>query len=146
MIRQVNQDGIDLIKSFEGFRADPYQDEAGIWTIGYGHTHGVTEDSESIDETQAEEFLGEDIAAAEQSVVNFIKSPLTDNQFSAIVSLVYNVGPLPLKKTMGNLLNSGDYLGAAAQFNVWVFADGKVSQGLVRRRAAEKLLFQTDDA
>jgi len=143
MARSIDVAGLALIKSFEGFRATAYQDEAGVWTIGYGHTAGVTESSPAITEPQGELLLRADLQTAEESVEHFIGVDLNDNQFSALVSLVYNTGAAPLRRTLGQKLNDGDYDGAAHEFQRWRRAGGMVSDGLVRRRKAEADLFMT---
>ena len=140
-MRILNQAGIDLIKSFEGFSADPYQDQVGVWTIGYGHTSGVTADSASITEDQAVVLLQQDVADAITSIENNITAVLTDNQFAALVSLVYNVGSAPLRGTLGTALNAGQYSFAANQFGRWVYSGHQQIEGLVRRREAERELF-----
>lgn len=133
--------GLNLIKSFEGFSADPYQDSAGVWTIGYGHTSGVNKSAPRITERQAEEFLDIDIKRAEFDIERYISFDLNQNQYDALASLVFNVGAAPLLGTLGRLLNAGDVAGAAEQFGRWIYADHKPLKGLIRRREAEKALF-----
>lgn len=137
----LNDAGLALLKRFEGFRPAPYVDEGGTWTIGYGHTEGVDADTAHIDTTEAQLLLEEDCAAAEACVRDMVRVPLNDNQFSALVCLVFNEGPHPLELTLGKLLGCGDYYGAADQFGRWVYVDGRIEDGLVTRRAAEKALF-----
>ena len=144
-MRTVNASGIALIKSFESFRALPYQDEDGIWTIGYGHTKDVTPHMPAITEWQAEDFLQQDLQDAEADIANYVRVTLTDNQYAALVSLVFNVGPLPLKHSLGTFLNAGNYQAAGDEFRRWRLSAGEVSDGLVRRRAAERALFLTPD-
>lgn len=140
-MRPIDQAGLELIKSFESFRSYPYKDSGGVWTIGYGYTHGVSMYSTPVTESQAEDMLRADLADAETVVCALVGVILSDNQYSALVSLVYNVGPAPLQRTLGNLLNEGDYTGAAEQFPLWNHVDGVVSLGLTRRRMIEKALF-----
>jgi lysozyme len=140
-MRLVNAAGMALIKASEGFRADPYQDSTGKWTIGYGHTLNVSQATSPINKMQAEAFLSQDLAGAQVSVERLVQVSLTDNQYAALVSLVFNVGTAPLRKTLGEKLNAGDYAGAADEFNKWIYAGGMSSAGLVARRAAEKSLF-----
>lgn len=144
-MRAINQAGLDLIKSFEGFSAEPYQDEGDVWSIGYGHTKNVTPDTSPITESEAEILLRDDLSDAENSVCNLIAAPLTDNQYAALVSLVYNAGLEPLKRMLGTKLNQQDYIGTANEFLRWRIAGGIVSDGLVRRRNAERTLFLTPD-
>lgn len=142
-MRQINEAGLDLIKSFEGLRLSPYQDMNGIWTIGYGHTKGVSGSSKTITVTQAESLLRNDLVNAETSVGKLIKVTLTDNQYAALVSLVFNVGSAPLTHTLGTKLNAGDIDGAAEEFLKWNHAGGTVVAGLARRREAEQALFSS---
>lgn len=141
MSRQINDAGLELIKSFEGFSAYPYQDSAGVWTIGYGHTKKVNSWSSPVTEEEAGDLLRADLADAEADVEAQITAALNDNQFAALVSLVFNAGTAPLERTLGTLLNSGDYEGAADEFLKWDHVDGRLSAGLARRREAERGLF-----
>jgi lysozyme len=144
-MRSVNAAGIALIKSFESFRSLPYQDEDGIWTIGYGHTKGVTRCMPAITEWQGEDFLKQDLLDAQAAVDRYVTVTLNDNQYAALVSLVFNVGPQPLKRTLGTMLNDQNYTGTADEFLRWRLANGLISDGLVRRREAERALFLTPD-
>lgn len=138
---ETSQIGIDLIKGFEGCRLTAYKCPAGIWTIGYGHTAGVKEGMK-ITQAQAETFLKQDLKRFENVINNVVKVALSQNQFDALVSFTYNVGTGALKtSTLLRLLNSGDYTGAANQFDRWVFAGAIKLNGLIRRRKSEKELF-----
>lgn len=119
-----------------------YQCSAGVWTIGWGHTKGVTPGM-TCTRSQAVQWLLEDSAEAAAAVRRLVKVPLTQNQFDALVSLVFNTGPDPLTKTLGKRLNAGDYEGAAVQFSKWIYAKGKKLNGLVARRKAEATLFRS---
>lgn len=140
-LRDINEKGLALIKNFEGLRKEVYNDGVGVWTIGYGHTRGVTSKTAPITEEKAEEYLLEDLKQARTIVETGVKVPLTDNQFSALVALVFNVGVTPLALSLGNYLKSRQYARAATEFDKWVFAKKIKMEGLVRRRAAEKALF-----
>jgi lysozyme len=144
-MRPINQAGLALIISFESFSAGPYLDEGGVWTIGYGHTQDVTKDSPAITQGEGEELLRQDLTVAENSVEKLVKVTLSDNQYAALVSLVYNAGSAPLVRMLGAKLNRGDYAGAADEFLRWRIVDGLVSDGLVRRRNAERALFLAAD-
>src|SRR5579885_3086886 len=89
---EINQAGLDLIKSFEGCKLTAYQDQRGVWTIGYGHTGSDVCAGLTIDEETAEQLLKEDLHSAESTVSWLVKVPLNPNQFSALVSLCYNIG------------------------------------------------------
>lgn len=137
-----SQKGLDLIKSFEGLRLSAYRCPADIPTIGYGTTAGVKM-GDTITKERAEELLREDVKRFEGYVNRLVKVPLTQGQFDALVSFVYNLGAGNLSSsTLLRLLNAGDYAGAAAQFERWNKAGGKTLAGLVRRRAAERALFE----
>ena len=144
-IHKTSNAGLDLIKRFEGFSAKAYPDPAHGWkvpTIGYGTTAGVKM-GDTITKERAEELLREDVKRFEDQVLRLVKVPLTQGQFDALTSFVYNLGPGNLSNsTLLRLLNAGDYKGAAAQFDRWNKAGGKVLPGLVRRRAAERALFE----
>ncbi len=137
----LSQNGLNLIKGFEGLRLSAYQDSAGVWTIGYGHTGGVRP-GQRISQAQAEQYLRSDVRWAEQAVRDNVKVPLSQNQFDALVSFTFNVGAGALKdSTLLKKLNAGDYAGAQAEFGRWVNAGGQRLEGLVRRRAEEAQLF-----
>lgn len=136
--------GIALIKSAEGLRLKAYPDPGtgGLpWTIGYGSTLGVTR-TMVITAEQAEQMLAVDLARFERAVERLVEVPINQGQFDALVSFAYNVGEGNFaKSTLLRKLNAGDNQGAAEQFGRWVNAAGKVLQGLVKRRAAERALF-----
>lgn len=137
----VSETGIELIKKFEGCVLKAYKCPAGVWTIGYGHTSGVKE-GQTITKAQAEELLKLDLKQFEIGVNNLVNVPLNQNQFDALVSFCYNLGAGNLKSsTLLKLLNKGNYIGAAEQFDRWIYARGKKLSGLVKRRSAEKELF-----
>ena len=138
---RTSQKGIDLIKKFEGCRLEAYRCPAGVWTIGYGHTKGVM-DGQKITQTQAEEFLREDLKVYEKAVESCVKVPLSQNQFDALVSFCYNCGGEALRtSTLLRLLNDGKYSDAGKQFLRWNKAGGKVLVGLTRRREEERGMF-----
>ena len=145
MTQHINQAGLDLIKSFEGLRLSAYRDPVGIWTIGYGTTRGVREGMQ-ITERMADELLLGDVAYFENVVRSLVKVSLTDNEFSALVSFVYNLGEGNLSRsTLLKKLNAGDKAGAADEFLRWNRAGGKALRGLTRRREAERALFLSTD-
>ena len=139
--------GLDLIKQFESFRAAPYLCSAGVPTIGYGTTvypNGIKVklSDQKITQQLAESFLQFHVNAIEKDVSKLVKVTLTQNQFDALVSFAYNVGLGAFgDSTLLKLLNAGDIDGASKQFERWNKAGGKVSNGLTRRRNAEKALF-----
>lgn len=139
----INEAGLDIIKRSESLRLRAYRDAVGIPTIGYGHTRTARMGT-SITEPEAERLLREDLEDAESAVHCFVTVPLNENQFSALVSLVFNIGAGAFKlSTLRKLLNKGRYDEAAAQFGRWNKAGKKVLRGLVTRRAAEQSLFES---
>lgn len=138
-----SQQGIELIKKFEGIRYQAYDDGVGVWTIGVGHTKGVVK-GDKIDDAKVDEYLREDLESAEYAVNSLVKVELKQSQFDALVSLVFNIGSGAFSKsTLLKLLNKGRYDMAADQFPRWNLAGGKILLGLTKRRAAERLLFMS---
>lgn len=145
MTMNISQNGLDFIKHWEGFSATAYQDSAGVWTVGYGHTRSVNEQTLPLSEEAAEDLLREDLVIPQISVNHLITVPLTQNQYDALVSLVFNAGQLPLYKTLGTELNAGRYKLAEAEFQRWCHAGGVPVKGLLDRRMAEAELFDMPD-
>ncbi len=143
--KRTNQNGLLLIKSFEGIKLEAYRDPVGIWTIGYGTTRNV-KPRMRISKARAIELLQEDLARFEKSIHEAVRVPINDNQFSALASFTYNVGPGAFRdSTLLRLLNGGNIRGAADQFPRWNKAGGRVLAGLTRRRQAERKLFLGED-
>jgi len=141
---RTSEAGIALIKSFEGCRTVAYQDAVGVWTIGYGHTIDVKEGM-TITQHQCDVMLEVDIETYENYVKKQVKVSLTQNQFDALVSWVYNLGPTNLRKsTLLKVLNAGKYEEVPYQMKRWIHADGKILKGLVLRREAEAELFSNE--
>lgn len=138
---------IDLIKRFESLRLDAYLCPARVWTIGWGHTEGVREGLR-ITEDLAEQFLRRDVTQVDRGLARVIEVPLTQGQHDALVSLCFNLrgGALRLPSIAPRLvakLKSGDFAGAADELLDIDRANGQVLPGLVRRREAERALFET---
>lgn len=134
--------GFTLTRSFEGLRLKAYQDCAGIWTIGYGHTGPDVHPGQSITEAQAEALLHADLTTAIQCVRRAVQVELTQEQFDALVDFCFNAGRGNFESsTLLRFINQNDFTNAAEQFGLWVHAAGNVVPGLVRRRAAEVGLF-----
>lgn len=140
---RINDAGLALIKRAEGLRLDSYRCPAGIATVGYGHTGPDVRIPMTITPGEAERMLHEDLARFENGVTNCLcGAPTNSNQFSAMVSLAYNIG-------LGNFATStvlkrhklGDYDMAANAFLLWNKAKKKVLPGLVRRREDERELY-----
>lgn len=138
---KTSMEGLALIKKFEGCELKAYQCSAGVWTIGYGHTKDVVEGME-ITQEQAEQMLVDELHEYESYINKYVTVALSQNQFDALVSWVYNLGPANLSaSTMLKVLNSGEYEDVPAQMKRWNKAGGKVLEGLIRRREAEACLF-----
>lgn len=134
--------GINLIKRFEGLRLKPYLCPASIPTVGYGHTKGVSLNDPEITEADADRLLSEDLRLYEQSIVEMVKVKINQNQFDALVSFAFNLGTGALRSsTLLRKLNAGQP--CSTEFDRWVFSGNKALTGLVRRRAAERRLFES---
>jgi lysozyme len=148
MARTINAAGLTMIKNFEGCELDAYQDVAGIWTIGYGHTGGVTQGM-TYTQAQADQALADDLLSTKTSVEKAVAGvDTTDNQFSAIVSLIYNIGEGNFaSSTVLRAHRAGQTQQAADAFLLWNKAtiNGvlQVVKGLANRRAAERTLYLT---
>ena len=141
---RTSEAGVNLIKSFEGCRTTAYRCSAGVWTIGYGHTVDVKEGM-TITQHQCDVMLEVDIETYEKYVNEYVVVTLTQNQFDALVSWVYNLGPTNFRKsTMLKVLNAGKYEEVPYQMKRWNKAGGKVLKGLVVRREAEAELFNNE--
>jgi len=147
---QINEDGLIIIKSFEGLELVAYQDSVGVWTIGYGHTSmagppdvypGLV-----ITEAEADRILRQDLDYFEQGVAAALTVATNSDQFSAMVSFAFNVGLTAFRdSTLLRKHNSGDFAGAADEFLRWVYAGGERLPGLERRRNAERALYLSQD-
>ena len=132
-----------LIKQFEGLRLTAYRDSVGVWTIGYGSTRDIHEGM-VISQEQADAKLVADVGGAAHCVNTAVKSVLTQNQFDALVSFVFNVGCEAFtSSTMLRDVNAENFLAAGNGFLRWIHAGNAVLPGLVQRRLAEKKVFQT---
>ena len=141
---KTSQEGISLIKSFEGCELTAYRCSADVPTIGYGHTAGVS-DGDTCTQEEAETMLAEDLVEFEDYVKNYVESELQQNEFDALVAWTYNLGPANLKEsTMLKELNSGNFEEVPRQMKRWNRAGGEVLDGLIRRREAESRLFKGD--
>lgn len=131
-----------IVKGHEGLELIAYKDGGGVWTIGWGHTGAEVRAGMLITLAQAEELLTNDLRSAEGHINTSVLVPLTQNQFDALVSFVFNVGGGAFESsTLLKLLNAGDYGGAANQLPRWNKDNGRIVQGLTNRREAERKLF-----
>jgi len=139
----VSEKGLNLIKQFEGLRLKAYKCPAGVWTIGYGHTNNVRPD-DVITEAQATELLIRDVLDVEGVINRLVTKTLTQGQYDALCSFIFNVGSGNfMRSTLLRKLNQADYEGASNEFLKWVYANKKKLAGLVKRRQAEKDLFNS---
>lgn len=135
--------GESLTASFEGCRLAAYQDQGGVWTIGYGHTVGVKQ-FDTCTREQALAWLLRDSQWAVDTVNRLVSVSLTQGEFDALVDFTFNAGPHAIAgSTLLRVLNSGDYAAAADQFDLWDHCGGQVVAGLLRRRQAETAEFQS---
>jgi GH24 family phage-related lysozyme (muramidase) len=134
---RISQRGIDLIKQFEGCRLKAYKDPAGVPTIAYGHTAGVKM-GDTITQEQADELLRDDLVIYEGKVAKYDdKYHWNQNQFDALVSFAYNIGSID-QLTSNGRRSIKTISEKILEYNK---AGGNKLEGLVRRRKAEKALF-----
>ena len=135
--------GLVLTKAFEGLRLKAYQDPAGIWTVGYGHTGRDVRPGRLVSEFEAEVLLRADLRDAIACVNRAVEVEIEQHQFDALVDFCYNTGRGNFERSsLLGKLNLEDFAGAAVQFGLWVNVDQKPVPGLVRRRAAEAAMFR----
>ncbi len=144
-MRHVTEDGLRLIRRFEGFSAMPYLCPAGYLTVGYGHVvKNPAAFRQPITEDEATEILVLDIQKAEKAVLRLITVPLSDGQVDALVSFTFNLGSGALQRsTLRRKINREEHADVPAEFLRWVWAGGRKLKGLIRRREAEAALYQT---
>ena len=141
-MRTINEQGLALIKEFEGCQLEAYLCPAGVPTIGYGHTRSV-ELGQVISKAEADALLREDLVSAEDAVDWLVTVSINDNRFSALVSFVFNVGTSAFEEsTLLSLLNANAEMDIVAnQLLRWNKAGDRELPGLTRRRQAERALF-----
>lgn len=151
---KTSQRGLNLVAEFEGLEFESYPDPGTgghPWTIGFGTTRypdgSRVQPGDTITEDGAFALLRHDVARFEDDIERLVVVPLNQNQFDALVSFTYNVGPGALERsTLLRKLNTGDYRGAADELPRWDKAGGRVLAGLTRRRKAERELFLTPES
>ncbi len=140
-----SQEGLELIKKFEGCKLKSYKCPAGVWTIGYGHTEDIKE-GDIVSPEEANKLLRADVFKFEEYVTDNVIVNLTQNQFDALVAWTFNLGVGNLRNsTMLKKLNNADYTSVPFEMKRWNKAGGKTLDGLVRRRQAESLLFESKE-
>ncbi len=141
-MQKLSDNGLEFIKSFEGFSAVPYLCPARVWTIGYGSTKGVTKDTPPMTQQEASELIAQEVVRYENSVRRLITVPLTQNEYDALVSFTYNLGGGVLQySTLRMKINRSEKKEAAKEFLKWVYSAKVKSKGLMRRRLSEMELF-----
>jgi lysozyme len=148
MTRRINRAGLAHIKSWEGLQLTAYLDVANVLTIGYGSTGTHVRPGMKITEEQAEALLKKDLDRFEARVENYVRVPLSDNQFAALVSFDFNTGALH-KSTLLKKLNKGDYKAVPGELMKWTKAkvNGNLTtvKGLVNRRTSEVGLWRSGE-
>ena len=153
---KISQEGITLIKHYEGCPKDAegnavsYRCAAGKATLGYGSLKLIdgspVQDNMSITMKEAEELLAHELEEYEGYINDMVTVPLKQNEMDAMVSWVFNLGPTNLKNsTFLRVLNEGKYHEVPEQIKRWNKVNGKVNEGLVKRRKSEALLFECQD-
>lgn len=147
---EVSSKGVNFIKQFEGYVGHVYHDSVGVPTVGYGHTENVPGNGKwlptqkrafFLTEPEAAQLLRNDLNDHYAPYVRTLRLKFTQNEFDALTSFVYNVGPGGLSGTIGRDLKAGEYRAAANALLSWDHAGGRVLLGLQRRREAERRLF-----
>jgi len=143
---KTSQHGLEFLADLEGNKLHSYLDSGGVWTIGVGHTSDdvfEVKPNQQITYEKSMELLAYDVAEAEDAIEQLVKVPLTQNQYDALVSFVFNIGATQFAdSTLLRKLNSGDYVGAFLQFPRWNKDNGKTIPGLTKRRLLEQSLFR----
>ena len=138
----ISQEGLGLIKKFEGCELKAYRCAANVLTIGYGSIKGVTENMQ-ITKEEADKLLLHEMDEYEGYINDMVTVDLNQNQFDSLVSWVFNLGPSNLRSsTMLKVINENKLEEVPSQIKRWNKAAGQVKEGLIRRREAEALLFQ----
>ncbi len=149
----IDQNGINMIKGFEGLKLTAYQDVAGVWTIGWGSTQyangsRVKQGDKLVNRECADDLFERTLKPYEDAVNAFVKEPLTQGQYNALVDFAYNEGTGALERsTLLKELNAGNYKAAADQFLVWdEITDPEtkkriVNDDLAKRRQKERAIF-----
>src|SRR5574344_1308280 len=137
----MTQQGLDLIKKYEGLRLEAYKCPAGVWTIGYGHTKGVIKGMK-ISKEEAEKLLQQDVSVFELQVINTV-GKLSDCKIDALVSFAYNVGIAAFRGSTlcRKVKANSDDASIRSEFGKWVYAGSKKLPGLVKRRAEEAEMY-----
>lgn len=138
MTQTLSKEGIQFLKEREGFRNKAYLDGGGVWTIGYGHTGSDVHKDSVITEEQGESLLKDDLIESEDVVNTLVTVPLSNNQFTVLVSFCFNIGSTAFRKsTLLKVLNQGLYKKVPEELKKWNHIHQVVNQGLTNRRQLE---------
>lgn len=146
-MRKLSQNGLNLLKGFEGLSLTAYQCDAGVWTIGYGCTstldgYEVKKGDKLASRRVAEVLLQKKLESFEKAVNQYVNVPLNQNQYDALCLLCFNIGVRAFRhSTLVSLLNRKEYAQARLQFYRWKFVNGEINEGLRLRRIKEANLF-----
>ncbi len=139
---KTSENGFKLIKNFEGLRTEAYICSAGLKTIGYGHVLSANDNRHTITVEEAENLLAFDVNLAELAVLRNIRVELRQNQFDALVSFTFNVGPAALQRsTLRQKINRNEHDEAKEEFLRWIYTGKGISSGLIKRRKMESELY-----
>ena len=134
-----------LVQWHEGMRHKPYKDGGDVLTVCYGHTGKAIIPGKRYTDQECQALLDSDLKAAMAVVETQVTVPLTEMQKAALASFVYNVGSGAFaRSTLLHKLNAGDMPGACNEMRRWKYDEGKVSKGLITRRAVERELCLPD--
>lgn len=132
-----------LIAEFEGFSSTVYRCQAGVPTIGFGHTRGVV-DGQTITKEDALRLLMSELSTLQKALASVIHVDVTEGQFVAILSLVYNIGMGNFRtSTLLRELNKENFVNAGNEFARWIYVKRQPNEGLMRRRAKEREVFDS---
>ena len=141
---KISSKGLDLIKNAEGLSLRAYRCPTGVLTIGYGHTGNDVKPGMLITAVEASKLLQDDVARFEIGVSEIINKPMTQGQFDALVDFAFNLGLGALRgSTLATKFKNGDIKGASRELSKWVWGGGKMLPGLVKRREAARVLFDS---
>jgi lysozyme len=146
-VREIPTQAIEFIRKEEGCVLHSYFDQAGLLTIGVGHLIRKGESFPTeITQEEADALLKKDLLWAADAIMRLITVPLTDNQYSALLSFTFNCGAGSLQcSTLRSRLNREEYAYASEEFEKWCWAGGRKLKALYTRRLREKALFLTGD-
>lgn len=137
----ISPGGLEFIKQSEGCKLTAYQDSVEVWTIGVGHTSGV-HGGMTCTQEDADQWLQDDLQGVYKAIDAMVDVDLSQGQFDALCSFVFNLGAGALRNsTLLKLLNAGNYVAATQQFSRWNHAGGQVLAGLTKRREGEAEMF-----